>query len=160
MGEEVPLGVVTADVGEGREVPGLETLEVNLGDGVDAEAAAENAATEVVGASLAATLLKAEMWGISRGGGGCARGARGGRGSRRRAPRRGRPRVWGCASGVGRRTVACDQGEQGGGRGSRAAAVSGEPQLWVRFVVLVGARRARWRHASGGIRARFVGSIS
>jgi hypothetical protein len=70
---------VTADVREGGEVPGLETLE---GDGVDAEAAAENAATEVVGASLAATLLKAETWGISRGGG-CARGAQGGRGSRR-----------------------------------------------------------------------------
>lgn len=158
-GEEVPLGVAAADAGEGGEVPGLETLEVDLGDGVDAEAAAENVATEIVGASLAATLLKAETWGISRGGG-CARGARGGRGSRRRAPRRGRPRVWGCASRVGRRTVACDQGKQGGGRGSREAAVSREPRLWVRFVVLLGARWARWRHASGGIGARFVGSIS
>jgi hypothetical protein len=107
---------VTADVGEGGEVLGLETLEVDLGDGVDAEAAAENVATEIVGASLAATLLKAETWGISCGGG-CARGARGGRGSRRRAPRRGRPRVWGVCIESGQANRGMRPG--GTGRGER-----------------------------------------
>jgi hypothetical protein len=40
---------VTADVEEGGEVLVLEAVEVDLGDGVDAEAAPENATTEVGG---------------------------------------------------------------------------------------------------------------
>jgi hypothetical protein len=51
-GEEVPLGVAAADAGEGGEVPRLEAVEVDLGDGVDAEATAEDAAAEVVGDEL------------------------------------------------------------------------------------------------------------
>jgi hypothetical protein len=37
-GKELPLAIVTADVEEGGEVLVLETVEVDLGDGVDAEA--------------------------------------------------------------------------------------------------------------------------
>lgn len=61
--KEVPLGVAAADAGEGREVPGLEAVEVDLGDGVDAEAAAEDAAAEVVGDELLVGGVEAEARG-------------------------------------------------------------------------------------------------
>jgi hypothetical protein len=51
-GEELPLGNVTVDVEEGGEVLGLETVEVDLGDGIDTEATAENVVTEVGGDEL------------------------------------------------------------------------------------------------------------
>ena len=58
--EEVPLGVAGAEAGAGGEVPGLELVEVDLGDGVDAEAAAEDAAAEVVGDELLVGGVEAE----------------------------------------------------------------------------------------------------
>jgi hypothetical protein len=61
--EEVPLGVAAPDAGEGGEVPGLEAVEVDLGDGVDAEAAAEDAAAEVVGDELLVGGVEAEARG-------------------------------------------------------------------------------------------------
>lgn len=61
--EEVPLGVAAADAGAGGEVPGLEAVEVDLGDGVDAEAAAEDAAAEVVGDELLVRGVEAEARG-------------------------------------------------------------------------------------------------
>ena len=62
-GEEVPLGVAAADAGEGGQVPGLEAVEIDLGDGVDAEAAAEDAAAEVVGDELLVGGVEAEARG-------------------------------------------------------------------------------------------------
>lgn len=59
-GEEVPLRVAAADPGEGGQVPGLEAVEVDLGDGVDPEAAAEHAAAEVVGDQLLIGRVEAE----------------------------------------------------------------------------------------------------
>ena len=73
-GEEVPLGVAAADAGEGGQVPGLEAVEIDLGDGVDAEAAAEDAAAEVVGDELLVGGVEAE----ARGEGHLGRRRRGG----------------------------------------------------------------------------------
>jgi hypothetical protein len=81
-GEELPIGVVTADVEEGGEVLGLEMVEVDLGDGVDAEATAENAVTEIGGDEL--LVVEGRGVGHLSRGGGCACGARGGRGRSRR----------------------------------------------------------------------------
>lgn len=73
--EEVPLGVAGAETGAGWEVPGLELVEVDLGDGVDLERAAENLALEVVGDELLVRGVEAE----ARREGGGLRGRRGGR---------------------------------------------------------------------------------
>lgn len=74
-GEEVPLRVAAPDAGEGGEVPRLEAVEVDLGDGVDPEAAAEDAAAEVVGDELLVGGVEAEprRQGHRRRGGGVRR---------------------------------------------------------------------------------------
>ena len=58
--EEVPLGVAGAEAGAGGEVPGLELVEIDLGDGVDLEWAAEDLALEVVGDELLVRGVEAE----------------------------------------------------------------------------------------------------
>jgi hypothetical protein len=61
--EEVPLGVAGAEAGAGGEVPGLDLVEVDLGDGVDLEGAAEHLALEVVGDELLVRGVEAEPGG-------------------------------------------------------------------------------------------------
>ena len=68
--EEVPLGVAGAEAGAGGQVPGLELVEVDLGDGVDLERAAEDLALEVVGYELLVGGVEAEA---RREGGGLGR---------------------------------------------------------------------------------------
>jgi hypothetical protein len=75
--EEVPLGVTGAEAGAGGEVPGLDLVEVDLGDGVDLEGAAEDLALEVVGDELLIRGVEAES-------GGEGGGLRPNRGQRRR----------------------------------------------------------------------------
>lgn len=50
--KEVPLQVPTHDPGQGREVPGLALVQIDLGDGIDAEGFAGNLALEVVADKL------------------------------------------------------------------------------------------------------------
>jgi hypothetical protein len=75
--EEVPLGVTGAEAGAGGEVPGLDLVEVDLGDGVDLEGTAEDLALEVVGDELLIRGVEAES-------GGEGGGLRPNRGQRRR----------------------------------------------------------------------------
>lgn len=79
--EEVPLRVAAAEARPGGEVPGLELVEVDLGDGVDLERAAEHLALEVVGDELLIGGVEAEARG--EGGGVVRRGRRRGGGGRR-----------------------------------------------------------------------------
>jgi hypothetical protein len=72
------------DAGEGGEVPGLEAVEVDLGDGIDAEAMAEDAATEVVGDEL----LVGGRWAVHQ------RGRRAVEAGKRRGPQGGGGRGW------------------------------------------------------------------
>jgi len=88
--EEVPLGVAGAEAGARGQVPGLELVQVDLGDGVDLERAAENLALEVVRDELLVGGVEAET---RREGSGLGRRRcrrRGGRRWRRGGRRRGR----------------------------------------------------------------------
>jgi hypothetical protein len=76
--EEVPLGVAGAEAGAGGEVPGLHLVEVDLGDGIHLEVAAEDLALEVVGDELLVRGVEAEPGG--EGGGFRPRRGRRGRG--------------------------------------------------------------------------------
>lgn len=58
--EEVPLGVAAAEARPGGEVPWLELVEVDLGDGVHLERAAQHLALEVVGDELLVGGVEAE----------------------------------------------------------------------------------------------------
>lgn len=73
-GEKIPLHIAAAEAREGGEVPRLGFVELDLGDGVDAEGTAEDLALEVVADELLVGGVEAKAGGkeggrLRRGGG-------------------------------------------------------------------------------------------